>query len=202
MLFLQFLLTALVTAILYASGETAARGVRRFALRLAGPQGEAAVRLAAQSVRAVALGVVVTAIVQSAAAGLGLFLAGVPFVAILTAVMFMLSLAQLGPMLILIPAVAWLYLTGATGWGTFLLVWTIVVGPLDNFLRPMLIKRGANLSLLLVAAGVIGGLIAFGLVGLFIGPVVLAVSSALLSAWIDAGLAKEQAATAGGEPPI
>ncbi len=201
-LFLQFLLTVLVSAILYASGETAALGVRRFALRLAGTQGEGAVRLAAQAVRAVALGVVVTAIVQSVAAGVGLRLAGVPFAAILTAVMFMLSLAQLGPMLVLIPAVAWLYLSGATGWGTFLLVWTIVVGPLDNILRPILIKRGADLSFVLVFAGVVGGLIAFGLVGLFIGPVVLAVSSALLSAWIDAGLAREETAATGAAQPI
>ena len=77
-----------------------------------------------------------------------------------------------------------------------------MIGPIDNVLRPMLIKRGANLSLLLVSAGVVGGLIAFGLVGLFIGPVVLAVSSALLSAWIDAGVAREGTATTGGEQPI
>jgi predicted PurR-regulated permease PerM len=201
-LFLQFLLTVLVAAILYSSGETAALGVRRFALRLAGTQGEAAVHLAGQAVRAVALGVVVTALVQSVAAGVGLWIAGVPFAAILTAVMFMLALAQLGPIPVLIPAVAWLYLSGSTSWGTFLLVWTIVVGPLDNILRPMLIKRGADLSFLLVFAGVIGGLIAFGLVGLFIGPVVLAVSSTLLTAWIDSGLVKEGTAAAGGAQPI
>jgi predicted PurR-regulated permease PerM len=107
---------------------------------------------------------------------------------VLTAVMFMLSLAQLGTLPVLVPAVAWLYWTGSSGWGTFLLVWTALVAPLDNVLRPMLIKRGANLSLLLVFAGVVGGLIAFGLVGIFIGPVVLAVSSTLLSAWIESGL--------------
>ena len=201
-LFLQFLLTVLVTAILYVSGETAALVVRRFALRLAGTQGEAAVHLAAQSIRAVAFGIVLTAIVQAAAAGLGLLLAGVPFVAILTAVMFMLSLAQLGPVLVLVPAVAWLYGSGASGWGTFLLVWTIVITPIDNILRPILIRRGAKLSLLLVFAGVVGGLIAFGLVGLFIGPVVLAVSSALLSAWIDAGVAREGTVPTAAEPPI
>jgi predicted PurR-regulated permease PerM len=188
-LFLQFLMTVVITAILYASGESAAETVRRFAERLAGAQGDAAVRLAAQSIRAVALGVVVTAVVQAVMGGLGLLVAGVPFAALLTAVMFMLALAQLGPVLVLVPSVAWLFWSGHTGWGTFLLVWTVLVTPLDNILRPMLIKRGANLSFLLVFAGVVGGLVAFGLVGIFIGPVVLAVSSTLITAWVDAGLA-------------
>jgi predicted PurR-regulated permease PerM len=197
-LFVQFLLTVVFAAILYAGGEGAATTVRRFAVRLAGAQGERAVRLAAQATRGVALGVVLTAIVQSVAAGLGLVLAGVPFVGVLTAVMFMLTVAQLGPALVLVPSVIWLYGTGASGWGTFLLVWTIVVTPLDNILRPILIKRGADLSLLLVFTGVVGGLVAFGLVGIFIGPVVLAVSSTLLSNWIDTGLAATEEA---GSPP-
>lgn len=183
----QFLLTVLITGILYASGESAAETVRRFAVRLAGQQGEAAVRLAGQAVRAVALGVVVTAIVQSVIGGLGLLVAGVPFVAVLTAVTFILALAQIPPLVVLLPAVGWLYWSGSSGWGTFLLIWTLLLSPLDNILRPILIKRGANLSLLLVFSGVVGGLIAFGLVGIFIGPVVLAVSSALISAWIDRG---------------
>ena len=186
-LFVQLLLTMIVTAILYASGETAAAGVRRFASRLAGVRGDAAVRLAAQAIRGVALGVVLTAIVQSAVAGLGLLIAGVPFAAILTAVTFMLCLAQIGPILVLVPAVVWLYMTGASGWGTFLLVWSVIVLPMDNILRPMLIKRGANLPLLLVFAGVVGGLIAFGMVGIFIGPVVLAVAFNLVEAWIESG---------------
>ena len=88
-------------------------------------------------------------------------------------------------MLVLGGAVAWLYWTGQSGAGTFMLVWTIVVGGMDNFLRPILIRRGADLPLLLVFAGVIGGLLAFGLIGIFIGPVVLAVADKLLTAWID-----------------
>jgi len=186
-LFVQLFLTVIVTAILYASGETAAAGVCRFAHRLAGARGDAAVRLAAQAIRGVALGVVLTAIVQSAVTGLGLLIAGVPFAAILTAVTFMLCLAQIGPILVLVPAVTWLYMTGNSGWGTFLAVWSVIVLPMDNILRPMLIKRGANLPLLLVFAGVVGGLIAFGMVGIFIGPVVLAVAFNLVEAWIEQG---------------
>ena len=200
-LFLQFLLTVVVTALFYASGESAAEEVRRFAERLAGAEGDAAVRLAAQAIRAVALGVVGTALVQSILGGLGLLVAGIPFAAIWTAVMFMLALAQLGAVLVLLPSVAWLYWSGHSGSGTFLLVWMVVVAPLDNILRPLLIKRGANLSFPLVFSGVVGGLVAFGLVGIFIGPVVLAVSSTLLSAWIDMGLTRARAAATPPAPP-
>ena len=89
----------------------------------------------------------------------------------------------------LVPAVIWLYWTGETAWGTFLLVTSLIVVTMDNVLRPMLIKRGADLPLLLIFAGVIGGLLAFGLVGIFVGPVVLAVAYTLLEAWIGDGQA-------------
>ena len=84
----------------------------------------------------------------------------------------------------LIPAVIWLYWGGHNVWGTVLLVVTVLVLSLDNFLRPMLIKKGADLPLLLIFTGVIGGLIAFGIIGLFIGPVVLAVTYRLIEAWV------------------
>ena len=114
--------------------------------------------------------------------------AGIPFASLLTAVMFLLCIAQLGPSLVVVPAVAWLYWKGDTVWATALLVWSIPVVTLDNFLRPILIRRGLDLPLLLIFAGVIGGLIAFGLIGLFVGPVVLAVTYRLLLAWVDEGL--------------
>jgi predicted PurR-regulated permease PerM len=132
----------------------------------------------------VALGVVVTAIVQSTAAGIGLAVSGIPYVTVLTAVIFMLCIAQLGPILVLAPAVGWLYWSGDPVWGTVLLVWTVIVGALDNVLRPILIKRGADLPLLLIFAGVIGGLVSFGIIGLFVGPVILAVTYRLLESWV------------------
>lgn len=187
MLILEFLLTIIITAILYANGELAADGAHRFARRLAGPQGENAVDLAAQAIRAVALGVVGTAIIQSALAGLGLLIVGVPLATLLTALTFVLCVAQLGPWFVLIPAAIWAYSTIGGVWGTGLLVWTIVCGLLDNVLRPVLIKRGADLPLLLIFAGVIGGLVAFGVIGLFIGPTVLAVVWRLLVQWVAAG---------------
>jgi predicted PurR-regulated permease PerM len=183
-LFVQFLMTLAVASVLYATGDDAAALVRRFARRLAGERGDGAVRLAAGAIRGVALGVGVTAIVQSVLGGIGLAIVGVPFAGLLTAVMFMLCIAQIGPVLVLLPATIWIFWTGDTGWGVFLLVWTLVVGTLDNVLRPMLIRMGADLPLLLIFAGVIGGLFAFGLVGIFVGPVVLAVAYTLLESWM------------------
>jgi predicted PurR-regulated permease PerM len=193
-LIVQFLLMVVMVAILYAKGEAAARGVDRFARRLAGQRGENAVHLAGQAIRGIALGVVVTAIVQSAAAGLGLAVVGVPFAAILTVVIFMLCIAQVGPGLVLIPALIWVYSSRGAIWGTGFLLWSIFCSTFDNFLRPMLIKQGADLPLLLIFAGVIGGLIAFGVIGLFIGPVVLAVAYMLLLDWMSQDTAASEQA--------
>jgi len=181
----QFLLTVGIAAILYSKGETAAGGARRFVRRLAGPRGEEALTLAGKAVQGVALGIIVTALVQSILGGIGLAVAGVPAAGILTAAMFILCVAQVGAGLVLIPAVIWLYWSGDNIWGTVLLVWTIPVVSLDNLLRPMLIKKGADLPLVLIFTGVIGGLIAFGVIGIFIGPVVLAVTYRMLGAWVE-----------------
>jgi predicted PurR-regulated permease PerM len=172
---------------MYANGELVTQRLVRFGRRLAGAGGENAVHLAGQTIRGVALGVVVTALAQTIFAGLGLVIAGVPFAGVLTAAMLLLSIAQIGVIPVLGCAIAWLYWSGDSAWGTFLLVWTIVAATMDNFLRPILIRKGADLPLLLIFAGVVGGLLAFGLIGIFVGPVVLAVADALLTAWIDRG---------------
>lgn len=181
---LHFLLTVVIAGIMYSAGETAGNGVIRFARRLTGERGERIVILAGQAIRAVALGVVVTALAQTILAGLGLAVAGVPFAGLLTAIILLLCVAQIGPILVLLPAVIWMFWNGSTGWGIALAIWTVLVGMMDNVLRPILIRRGADLPLLLIFAGVIGGLIAFGIIGLFVGPVVLAVTYTLLQEWI------------------
>jgi len=193
----HLLLTAVISAILYANGETAAKMAHRFAVRLAGKAGEASVVLAGQAIRAVAIGIVVTALIQSVVGGVGLLIAGVPHVGVLAALMFMFCIAQLGPGFVLSPAVAWMYWQGQQGWATFLLVWSVGVVLMDNFLRPILIKRGADLPLLLIFAGVIGGLLAMGLLGLFVGPVVLAVTYRLTEAWVNEALPQAAPAAAG-----
>jgi predicted PurR-regulated permease PerM len=202
---LHLILTVLLCGVLYVTGETAALGVRRFVRRLLGKAGDHLVPLAAGSIRAVALGIVVTAIAQTALAAIGVAVAGVPYVALFAAVTFVFCIAQLGPALPMLAAVGWLYLDGATTAMIGLFMWTVIVGLLDNVLRPILIRRGADLPLLLIMAGVIGGLIGFGLVGLFVGPVVLAVAYTQLSAWIAEQDATPEAGAAtpvGTESPV
>jgi predicted PurR-regulated permease PerM len=180
----QFVLILVLTAILYSQGETAARGALAFGRRVGDERGERTIRLAGQAIRSVALGVIVTALVQSILAGAGLWVTTVPHAGLLTAIMFVLGVAQLGPLPVLIPAIVWLYWSGSSGWGTALLIWTLPVAALDNVLRPILIRRGVQLPMLLIIAGVIGGLISFGVLGLFIGPVMLAATYTLAREWV------------------
>jgi predicted PurR-regulated permease PerM len=179
----HLLLTVVISAILYMRGEAAGRGAVHFARAIGGQQGENAIILAAKAIRGVALGVGLTAVAQALASAVGLWAAGVPYVGLLTAVILLLALAQIGAVPVLLCATVWLFVQGSTGWGIFLLAWTVIVGCLDNVLRPLLIKRGVDLPLLLILIGVIGGLMSFGLLGIFIGPAVLAVTHQLLVSW-------------------
>lgn len=184
---LNLLLTLLLCGVLYMTGESAAREAMRFGERIDGAHGVHMVRLAGGSIRGVALGVVVTALVQTLLGALGLVAASVPYVSIFAAVMFVFCIAQIGPTLPMLVAVGWLWYTGGTTAAVLLAIWTIVVASLDNILRPVLIRRGADLPLLLIMAGVIGGLLGFGLMGLFVGPVILAVAYKTFGAWLDEG---------------
>ena len=193
---LQFLLVVIISVILYLNGETAARGVRRFAIRLAGANGETAVILAAATIRGVAMAVIGTAIVQTAIAGVGLFIASVPNAGLLVAVVLIFNLAQLGPWLVMLPAIVWKFYIGDSSWGLVLLAFTLVAGTIDNFVRPLLIRKGADLPLLMIFAGVIGGIISFGFMGIFIGPVILAVTFVLVRDWVNNQLEAEKKAVA------
>ncbi|MEQ1800880.1 MAG: AI-2E family transporter YdiK [Gammaproteobacteria bacterium] len=181
----QCLLIVILSAVLYAGGEAWGGWMIAFGRRLAGERGGESVILAGQAIRGVALGVVVTALIQATLGGIGVAIAGVPFPGLLTAIMLVLCIAQIGPILILLAGTAWLFANGEQGWGSFMLVWSLAVGLMDNFLRPVLIKMGADLPLILIFAGVIGGLLSFGLIGLFVGPVVLAVSYTLVDNWVQ-----------------
>ena len=183
-LLLKSLLTVLLAAAMYVGGERATQRLFRFGHKLAGSGGENAIYLAGQTIRGVALGVVVTAIAQSLFGGIGLII-GVPLAGALTGAMLLLSIAQIGVSPVLGTVAAWLYWIGESAWGTFMLVWMIVAGTMDNCLRPVLIRKGADLPLLLVFAGVVGGLVAFGFIGIFVGPVILAVADKRLIAWIE-----------------
>ncbi len=204
---LHFLLTVIISAVLYANGGAAARGVRKFVSRLAGASGDRAVLLAAASIRGVAFGVVVTAIIQTLIAGTGLFILSVPGAPLITAAIFILCLAQIGPLLIMLPAVIWKFYAGPTVSASVLLAFMLVACTIDNVIRPILIRKGADLPLMLVFSGVIGGMISFGIMGVFVGPVILAVTYNLLQEWVEyqpeaedvvaAGEGVKQAAPAG-----
>ena len=141
--------------------------------------------LAAVTIRAVAMAVVGTAIVQTAIVAVGLFVSSVPGAGILAAAALILNLTQLGPWLVMLPAVGWKFYTGDSVWGFVLLTFAVLAGTIDNFLRPLLIRQGADVRLLLIFAGVIGGLISLGFMGVFVGPVILAVAFVLVQDWID-----------------
>lgn len=205
-LLVQFLLTVALAAVMFQQGEGWAESALRVGQRLGGRRGEHVVVLAGAAIRGVALGVGVTAVVQASLGGIVLAIAGVPFAGLLTAVMLMLCLAQLGPLPVLLGAAGWLFWQGQTGPGIFLLAASAVVGTIDNVIRPVLIRMGADLPLLLILVGVIGGLFAFGLVGIFVGPVVLAVAWTLLKAWIgdedELALPETGAAAVSGAPGV
>ncbi len=186
-LLLQFLMVVAIAAVFYAQGEQAGALLRRFGARLAGLQGEEAVILAGQAIRAVALGVGLTAIVQTLLGALALWLAGMPLISLLAALMLILCIAQVGPAPVLLPAAFWFFWHEQNLFGSLLLGSALLAGALDNVLRPVLIRRGADLPMLLIFIGVVGGLLSFGLIGIFVGPVVLAVSWTLLQAWMAHG---------------
>ena len=183
----QFLLTVAITAIMYAGGEKTVAGLQAFLRRLAGQAGVSALDLAGGAIRGVAMGVVGTAIVQTVFGAVGLAIVGVPFIAVLTLIMLVLCVAQIGTAPVLVLATIWTFKTHGVGWGIFMAAWTVIDSMLNNVIRPMLIKKGADLPLLLIMAGVLGGLLTFGMIGLFAGPVLLAVSYTLLEAWVKGG---------------
>jgi predicted PurR-regulated permease PerM len=184
-LVVQVLLTTAITALLYINGEKVAAGLRAFFYRLGGRGAEALVPLVASSARAVALGVVVTAVLQALLTGIALAVAGVPGASLLGGLALVLCLAQIGPLFILVASVAWLYWSHQTPAAIALAIVSIGLVSMDNVIKPILITRGGNLPLLLVFAGVIGGMLTFGLIGIFIGPVVLAVCWTLIQSWVS-----------------
>lgn len=169
----------------YLNAEKLSFHILKIANHLSDKNGIFAVTLAAQSTRAVALGIVITALAQTLIAGTALQLIHVPQAFILTFVIFIFCMAQLGPLFVLIPTIAWLYFTDQFIACIILVVIAIIVSTVDGIIRPILIKKGADLPLSLVVLGVFGGILSFGIIGLFIGPVILAVTHRLMIAWIN-----------------
>lgn len=183
----QMLLALVVTAAFWTSGDRLVESLRDVAGRLGGGPGVATVEAAGGALRGVAWGVVGTGILQGVLLGIGLAIAGVPGAATLGFLAFVCSVSQvLGPLVVVAWAGAawWLYASGETGWAIFMGLWgLILVSGSDNIVRPLLISRGSAMPLSLIILGVFGGMLAFGFLGLFVGPALLAVAHALMRAW-------------------
>jgi predicted PurR-regulated permease PerM len=142
--------------------------------------------LAGNTVRGVVYGILGTAIVQAVMAGVGFLVAGVPGAGLLALLTFFLSVVPMGPPLIWLPAALWLFHQGATGWGIFMIIWGIAVSSVDNFVKPWLISQGSDMPFVLTLFGVLGGAVAFGFIGVFIGPTLLAVGYRIVKEWTAA----------------
>ena len=182
---LEFLLAVIISGFLYAGGETLAQATQRFALHTAGERGLSLVDVAERTIRSVAQGVIGTAVLQGLLIEFSLIMAGVPGSPLLGFLTFLLAVMQLPTFLVWVPAALWLGYEDRMGWAIFTAAWgLLVVGAVDNFLRPYFISHGSQLPLLLIFAGVLGGLLAWGLIGIFLGATLLAVGYTLLYDWL------------------
>lgn len=192
----EFLLAIALAFFFYRDGPAMAARVQALMQRLGGESGSRLMGLAADVTRGVVWGLVGTAVAQGILAGVGLWIAGVPQAVLLGVVTGVISIFPVGAPLVWIPASLWLLTQGQTGWGIFMAAYGIlVISSVDNVIRPWAIARGARLPLLLTLMGALGGVLAFGFLGLFLGPVVLAVGYTLLLEFADG------APETGGEGP-
>lgn len=192
----QILLALFVAFFFYRDGERVRRLVAEGMARIAGHDHGAILTATAQNaIRGVVYGLLGTAVAQAAVALVGFVIAGVPGAMLLAALTFILSLIPMGPVLIWGGAAAWLYAQDQTGWAVFMLIYgAAVISSVDNFIKPILMSRAGNLSMLLVVLGVFGGAVAFGFIGLFVGPALLAVAWSLIKDWLDRDEDKPDAA--------
>ena len=191
--FFQIFVATFLAFFFYRDGERAADLVRKSFERLAGSdRGMALLATAIMTTKGVVYGLIGTAIVQAIVALVGFLIAGVPGAFLLAGLTFILSLVPMGPAFIWGGAAAWLYARDETGWAIFMLIYGIaVISSVDNFVKPILMSRAGGLSMLLVVLGVFGGALAFGFIGLFVGPVLLALAWSLAVSWLRASQVRE-----------
>lgn len=177
--------SVLICFFFYRDGPAITARVHAVMERLAGHRAKQLIEVTAGTISRVVNGILGTALAQSVLAMIGFWIAGVPGVVMLGLLTFFLSIIPMGPPLVWGPAAVWLFFQGEHGWAIFLTVYGVVaISSIDNVVKPYLISRGGSLPLLLVFMGVIGGILAFGFMGVFLGPVILAVAYALLTEWV------------------
>ncbi len=180
----QVLVSAFLAFFLLRDAQVLSESLGVAVDRLTGGRGRHLMNVAGATVKGVIYGILGTALAQALVAGVGFAIAGVPGAVLLGALTFFVAVIPFGPPIIWIPAALWLFSQGSPGWGLFMLLWGFLgISGVDNFLRPYLISQGSKLPFVLIFCGVIGGAMAFGLVGVFIGPTLLAVAFRLIEEW-------------------
>lgn len=180
----QVSLAVFVSFFLYRDGKSILAALNTGMSKLIGEQSVSVADTVSRTVRGVMYGLLGTALAQAVVAAIGFLIAGVPAVTLLSVATFLFSLIPVGPPIIWLGATIWLFNHGDTGWAVFMFIWGMcVISGVDNVVKPMLISRGSDLPFILVLLGVMGGVLAFGFVGLFIGPTLLAVGLGLLRNW-------------------
>lgn len=194
----QVLLSAFLAFFLLRDAPVLSERLAVAVERLAGDRGRYLIKVAGDTVKGVIYGILGTAIAQALVAGLGFWIAGVPGAVLLSVLTFLFAVVPFGPPLIWLPASLWLFAQHKPGLGVFMLLWGFLgISSVDNFLRPFLISQGSKMPFALIFCGVIGGALAFGLVGVFLGPTLLAVAFRLVEEWSSSG--KLHGADSGGE---
>ena len=183
---IKFLLALVIAGFLFPIGPLLAEEFRVFARRLAAERGEEFVELAGATIRSISLGVIGVSALQALLAGVGFLVAGVPGVGLVTTAVLVLGIVQIGPTIVLLGAAVWAWTAMDTNTALLFTVYMVAVGVIDNVLRPFVMTRGGHAPMPVILIGVLGGTLAYGITGLFLGPVVLAVVWKLLLAWIDA----------------
>ncbi|MCE2570004.1 AI-2E family transporter [Motilimonas eburnea] len=190
---LQFVLSIIIAGVFMTNAQACGAVFQRIAVRLAGSHGDEFASLSAATVRSVVQGVIGVAVIQAVLAGLGMALVGVPATGIWVVAVLILAIVQLPAILILGPIIAYVYTVESSTVATIFMIWSLFVGVSDSFLKPMLMGRGVDIPMLVILLGAIGGMLMSGLIGLFVGAVVLALGYKLLMAWLSHDDASDEA---------
>lgn len=192
---LEFLLAIVIAGFLFTRGPQLVDALSAFLDRVLSRRGTDLVRVAGVTIRNVARGVIGISLLQALLAGMGLLIAGIPAAGVLAFVILLLGIFQIGPAFVLIPTVIWAWTAMGTSQALIFTAYMIPVGLVDNVLKPVLMSRGLTMPMPVIIIGVIGGTVAYGIVGLFFGPIILSVTWAVLITWM-----REDNPLTGGNP--
>jgi predicted PurR-regulated permease PerM len=185
MALIQFIISVFIAGLFLVNSDSGANAVRQLFRRVAGDQGDMFADLAGKTIRSVVQGVLGIAVIQAILAGGGMLIVGVPFAGLWALMVLFFAIVQLPTFLVLGPVVIYVFSVHATTQAVVFMIWSIFVTSCDAFLKPLLLGRGVEVPMLVIFLGAIGGLMLSGVIGLFVGPVVLSISYKIFCAWIE-----------------